>query len=408
MKDISLIVDANLLIHGLYPLSRRGLFFVAYNLINELSKKKNIKLHFYLNNGWRGKRIKELIKKEWPYLKCGFYDYKPLLFFNLYKKYSNRGVFSWFLKKIIDYQKNKQKSYLNHYIKKNGCEVFLSLYFKIPGIIHSSELKKFTVVYDFIPFCIPEYFCQSELESLKLQVGKDLYNDKDYYFTISENTRKDFIKYIRTVNKNHIYTSYISCSESFIPQKLTEKIRSKYNIPHEKKYVFTLFTVEKRKNIERILRTFSVFLKKNSIDDLILVVGGAVSSDATYLTNINNSNIFFTGFLNDEDLPALYSNADFFIYTSLYEGFGLPPLEAMKCGCPVVVSNSSSLPEVVGDAGIQVDCYSDEQHIAAYEKYYYDREYRDNSVKKGFIQAQKFSWKKTADFIEEKIRETLY
>ena len=86
--------------------------------------------------------------------------------------------------------------------------------------------------------------------------------------------------------------------------------------------------------------------------------------------------IIRAGYIDDEDLPVLYSNAEWFVFTSQYEGFGLPPLEAMSCGCPVIASNAASLPEVVGEAGIQIDWDSDEQHIEAYEKYYYDENLR--------------------------------
>ena len=93
----------------------------------------------------------------------------------------------------------------------------------------------------------------------------------------------------------------------------------------------------------------------------------------------------------------MYSNAEWFVYTSQYEGFGLPPLEAMQCGCPVITSNNSSLPEVVGDAGIMIDWDSDEQHIEAYEKYYFSDELKKNNSKKGLERAKSFSWKKTVD-----------
>ena len=93
----------------------------------------------------------------------------------------------------------------------------------------------------------------------------------------------------------------------------------------------------------------------------------------------------------------MYSGAEWFVYTSQYEGFGLPPLEAMSCGCPVITYNNSSLPEVVGDAGIMIDWDSDEQHIQAYEKYYYDENYRKEMALKGLERSKLFSWEKCAN-----------
>ena len=85
-----------------------------------------------------------------------------------------------------------------------------------------------------------------------------------------------------------------------------------------------------------------------------------------------------------------------FIYPSLYEGFGLPVLEAMKCGCPVITSNVSSLPEVIGQAGIQIDPKNDEELIKAYEKMYYDSFFRELCIERGLIRAKNFSWEKCA------------
>ena len=113
--------------------------------------------------------------------------------------------------------------------------------------------------------------------------------------------------------------------------------------------------------------------------------------------------IIRAGYIDDEDLAPLYSGAEWFVYTSQYEGFGLPPLEAMACGCPVITSNSSSLPEVVGDAGIMIDWDSDEQHIQAYEKYYFDKKLRAKMSKKGLERSKLFSWEKTVDVIVSKI-----
>lgn len=109
--------------------------------------------------------------------------------------------------------------------------------------------------------------------------------------------------------------------------------------------------------------------------------------------------IIRAGYIDDADLAALYSGAEWFVYTSQYEGFGLPPLEAMQCGCPVITSNNSSLPEVVGDAGIMIDWDSDDQHIAAYENYYNNPKLREDMRARGLARAKQFSWDKTADLI---------
>jgi glycosyltransferase involved in cell wall biosynthesis len=113
------------------------------------------------------------------------------------------------------------------------------------------------------------------------------------------------------------------------------------------------------------------------------------------------------GYVDDEDVPALYSGAEWFVYTSQYEGFGLPPLEAMSCSCPVITSNSSSLPEVVGDAGVMIDYDSDEQHIRAYENYYFNPQLRAEYSEKGLARAKLFSWKKCTDLMVDTMKKSL-
>lgn len=150
-------------------------------------------------------------------------------------------------------------------------------------------------------------------------------------------------------------------------------------------------------------------MKKNNIEDLVWVMGG--SAWVTFIETLKKENaawnpnvIIRAGYVDDEDLPVLYSNAEWFVYTSQYEGFGLPPLEAMQCGCPVITSNNSSLPEIVGDAAISIDWNSDEQHIEAYEKYYFNECLRKENSRKGIERAGRFSWEKTINAMLVKMR----
>ncbi|MGB9880037.1 MAG: glycosyltransferase family 4 protein, partial [Anaerolineae bacterium] len=106
--------------------------------------------------------------------------------------------------------------------------------------------------------------------------------------------------------------------------------------------------------------------------------------------------VVFTGYVPDEDLPALYSGADLFVFPSLYEGFGLPPLEAMACGTPVVCSKASSLPEVVGDAALMVDPYDVEALAEAMHRVLSDAVLREELRGKGLARAQQFTWEKAA------------
>lgn len=156
--------------------------------------------------------------------------------------------------------------------------------------------------------------------------------------------------------------------------------------------------------------TFVQFVQKNNIEDLVFVLGGSAWKAflpmlEAELGEIPQGLVIKACYIDDKDLAALYSGAEWFVYTSQYEGFGLPPLEAMQCGCPVITANNSSLPEVVGNSGIMIDWDSDEQHIAAYENYYFDDELRRNNAKAGIERAKLFSWDKCADIMIEKMTE---
>jgi glycosyltransferase involved in cell wall biosynthesis len=111
--------------------------------------------------------------------------------------------------------------------------------------------------------------------------------------------------------------------------------------------------------------------------------------------NLQND-VIFTGYISDEDLPALYNAADLFVYPSIFEGFGLPPLEAMACGTPVITSNTSSLPEVVGNAGIMVDPYDVDRLADAMYEVLSNVGLREDMIKRGLEKAKMFSWDKCA------------
>ena len=113
------------------------------------------------------------------------------------------------------------------------------------------------------------------------------------------------------------------------------------------------------------------------------------------------------GYIDDEDVNLLYSNSLFFSFLSLYEGFGMPPLEAMMCGVPVICANNSSLPEVVGDAALMVDPEDEDEVIEAFRKFYFDENLRDEYIKKGLKRAELFNWDKTYKIMSEKIIETI-
>jgi glycosyltransferase involved in cell wall biosynthesis len=166
-----------------------------------------------------------------------------------------------------------------------------------------------------------------------------------------------------------------------------------------------------RKNLERVTAAFTS-LKQRCAGARLVIVGppswGAHKTLGHVLSaSQGDTGITFTGFVSDEELRALYQGARALVFPSLYEGFGLPALEAMTYGTPVLSSNVSSLPEVVGDAGLLVDPLSTEAIVEAMYALWTDSSLRDALVSRGFRQAQRFTWERTAQRTLEVYRRLL-
>ena len=151
-----------------------------------------------------------------------------------------------------------------------------------------------------------------------------------------------------------------------------------------------------------LLDCFIEFLSKNkNIQDLYLVLAGPKGWKIDNLfekiadCKEYKDKIILTGFLDEKDINCIYNNALFFVFPSLYEGFGLPVLEAMQCGVPVISSNKSSMPEVYGDAALPIDPENKDDLMEAIEKLYYDENLRKNLSEKGLVRSKSFDWGKT-------------
>lgn len=238
----------------------------------------------------------------------------------------------------------------------------------------------------------PEYFRKSDLAQLTSWSAYSIEN-ASRVLTISEATKKDIIKFYG-VNPDKIVVTY----PGFTPFTETQNtdIFSKYKIGE--RYCIFVGTLQPRKNLIRLLEAFHKLNEKT----LKLVIVGKKGwlyteiFDKVKELNLDNQ-IIFLDYVDRFDLYQLYQKAQFFILPSLYEGFGIPVVEAMAAKVPVVVSNVSSLPEIVGDAGIFVDPYSvDDIARGIREAINLDETTRNSIIKKGLERAKQFSWEKTA------------
>ena len=229
----------------------------------------------------------------------------------------------------------------------------------------------------------------------------------DKLITISEFTKNDLIKKY-AVDPNKIIVAHCAVdADKFKKIKLTSATRKKYRLPNT--YLLYLGTIEPRKNIANLVRAYSK-LPKNIKDQypLVLAGGGGWNDDeikqAIDLAR-QNSEIIQTGYIEEKDIPALYSGAELFLYPSHFEGFGMQILEAMACDTPVLTANNSSLPEVGGESAYYVDDKSIESIKYGIEKLLNEPKLRQDMIRKGRKQIKKFSWQESAQKIIDAINE---
>lgn len=426
-KKIKILFDASILSSGvLKSANRSGIYFCAYNILIEFLKRDDVEVHIY--EGAEHISAVHVILNELPcelYAKIVFskiFNYKKRLTFvrNKWDEMTEKIKITNSFTKKIKYRLCRKFCHLilKYYNKLTPLDsleeydCYFSPCYTIPNGIENHKIPKFTLLYDTICLKYPHFFEAMKYDFWYKDLIKQL-NKKDYYFAISECTRKDFLE-LETIDPNRIWTSLLAASDKYYVCKdedLINKVKKKYNIPSDKSYVLSLCSIEPRKNLIFAAKGFIEFLKRNNVDDLVFVLGGAHWDDFIAVLEQEVSNfdsykgkIIRAGYIDDDDLAPLYSGAKFFVYPSLYEGFGLPILEAMKCGTPVVTSNRSSIPEVVGEAAIMVDPNNIDEFVKAMEKIYFNETFRMELSNKGTRQSQKFSWNETVENMVSKIK----
>lgn len=209
----------------------------------------------------------------------------------------------------------------------------------------------------------------------------------------SEATRHD-LSHHYAIPLEKIYVVYPGCDEALGPVDDTDYVRAKYHLPAQ--YLFFLGTLQPRKNIARLVQAFGRWRDRTGKPDVYLVLGGKPGwlYQEAWTTGVEN--VLLTGYVADEDVPALYSGALGFVFPSLYEGFGFPVIEAMRCEIPVLCSNTSSLPELAGEAAILVDPLDVDAIAAGIDQLVNDTTLRAQLVEKGSIQATQFTWERAA------------
>ena len=216
----------------------------------------------------------------------------------------------------------------------------------------------------------------------------------------SQHTKKELVQLYR-IDPAKITVTYEGVDAQFRPmdrQVARALVGEKHGI--HSPFILTLGVIQPRKNLGRLLDAFSALKGNLESEHKLVIVGKQGWKEADLQGRIAAlglaKNVVLTGYVPYEDLPALYNAADVFVYPSVYEGFGLPPLEAMACGTPVITGNQSSLPEVVGEAGLMVDPFDPEAFTDAMARVLSSESLRSEMSSRGLAQAKKFSWDRMA------------
>jgi glycosyltransferase involved in cell wall biosynthesis len=294
------------------------------------------------------------------------------------------------------------------------ADIYHSGYYAFPDETRGhSNLRRFLTVFDLIPILHPEFV--GGVTDHILRRILDCLEPSDWVLAISESAKQDLCAY-KKFDPSRVFVTPLAANATwFYPSRdaaVNAEVRARYGIPNAP-YLLSLSTLEPRKNIDHVIRSFARLVAQQKLEDLHLVLVGAEGWDFDAIfeareheTDVRNR-VIFTGYVPNEDLAMLYSGALAFVFMSLYEGFGLPPLEAMQCGAPVITSNNSSLPEVVGDAGIMLDARDADGLCQALLNLYNDQELRAEMSGKSLQRAALFSWKRCVELTLDAYRTAL-
>jgi len=256
-------------------------------------------------------------------------------------------------------------------------------------------------VHDLTPLVFPQHFPSGIKGNLRWQIQKLSLKNTTRIITDSQSSKEDVVQLLGE-KSDKINVAYLAAAEEFTQIEKGVRVKAKYNLPE--KFVLYVGDVTWNKNLPRLIKAIQ------EINLTLVMVGKALVEKDFDKTNpwnkdlvevnklIENDKRFIRlGFLPTDDLVALYNSATVFAFPSIYEGFGLPVIEAMQCGCPVVTSKGGSLAEVAGEASMSVDPEDISSIANGIGEVFFNRKLQDELSKKGLTQAKKFSWKKTAE-----------
>jgi glycosyltransferase involved in cell wall biosynthesis len=344
----------------------------------------------YINFQYRLKRARMNIRKAWLDLKKqsghtgGASHFIRLLFLRIAKillEVPDEIVFSFKLASSL---------------KKNDIDIYIGTSTYYYPYVFFSPLKKAGILYDLVWKLFPETMEFGNKLRMKVFTLRNM-RKLDLLISISENTKKDAREILGLTTR--IDAIPLAADNSIFYRAGSPAIaaaKKKYGIT--KKYILSVCTLEPRKNLKALLAAYRMMPGRR--DYQLVLVGMSGWNTLDLFDDISSSdiagNVLFTGYVPGAELSPIYSGAELFVFPTLYEGFGLPVLEAMQCGCPVITSNTSSIPEVAGDAAIMLDPNDIDGLSAMMEKVLKSGSLRKKLASKGLKRSRLFSWEKSA------------
>ena len=339
-------------------LTQGGVLRFITNILNELNKMSDIDIYLVHNHNNFNSMFSNITKI--------FLHNKNKLYFDYYLSFI---ALSKLKPDYIIYTKNVIP--LTHFFLKN---------------------KKITIIHD-LAYFKKELKAYKFLDTLFMKTFmKTTAKHSNYIAAVSDSTKNDIAEYF-SVPESKITVINEGVENDFrILKNLGEDLLRKYEI--KKPFLFYSGSISPRKNLVRIIKAFNLI--KDKVPYSLCITGAQQWNTSEFKDlKFDEDRVKIIGYVSEKELIALYNLADIYLFPSLYEGFGLPILEAQACGCPVITSNISSCPEVAGDAAIIVNPYSVNEIAENIVKLHESTELKQELIAKGFENIKRYSWKKT-------------
>lgn len=306
-------------------------------------------------------------------------------------------------KTIMSSKKHKtffEDFYMPNYSKNNNIDIFHVPQNGIGLTENNDQILNIATIHDLIPYVLPETAGPGYLKNF-IKKMPNIIENCDGILTVSEYSKKDILKFFPSFPSERIFVTPLAANSNYKPLDKKEtlaNVQKRFNFTGD--YIMYIGGFSTRKNVQSLIESFDKIYDKLNSETKLLIVGGlrdvGKRLEALSKTLKNSDKIIFTGFIEEDYLPTIYSGCKLFVYPSFYEGFGLPPLEAMSCGTPALSSNITSIPEVVKINELLFDPYSETELEDKLVEILNDKKLLNTLEIKSLKLSKQFSWKKTA------------